>query len=624
VNDSNDKIHIDMSKRKVTRVRTGCWTCRRRGYKCDEGKPACNNCIKRKVPCEGYAIRLKWTEDKLVKKFAESVSLERGFSEGTSQASVGYDSSTSPGKDSSSSGHSPSLPVPGELSFQLADNPAVDTKLVGVNTEPIKSAPILSALHNPAVYSEFASSSVPKPDISHFPSSSSSSSYSNPIPVPQNSRQHVYSTLQLSTSPLHDQTLQHELIVHYLTNVSEDLCPVDTFSVNIYRDVVVPFSAISTKYAICGLASHYLASTDSVYALLATEFKVEAIKALRISLESLTKGISTPDLSESPQGSAFSDGRPSFPQDVFSTSILLATQEALSGNYDEWRSHVKGGAKLLWTVFGNRLDQADLTPEAQSLIDTLCYHDTVSTIMGDKPLLAGELPATRRANPDSTFSSLAAPIYRLVSRISILAATAQEASRAATGLTIGPFSVSEEPWPIELAANRLQLQNQLESQLYGDGEESALPAALATSPASISASNSYYILSNILRNCAMLYFWLRLDRQQLGRQLTPRVNFTVSDTLDLLAHIDPDSGMNSLLAWPLWQLGVCADSEEIQQAIMARLITIQTYSNRGGMKTIIRFLATFWNLMKHPAYSPYTRRELLNLTKQRCSPVVLF
>ncbi|KAI8308764.1 Aspercryptin biosynthesis cluster-specific transcription regulator atnN [Colletotrichum sp. SAR11_59] len=36
------------------KVRTGCITCKRRRVKCDEAKPTCHNCVKRKVPCEGY------------------------------------------------------------------------------------------------------------------------------------------------------------------------------------------------------------------------------------------------------------------------------------------------------------------------------------------------------------------------------------------------------------------------------------------------------------------------------------------------------------------------------------------------------------------------------------------
>ncbi|KAJ9142400.1 hypothetical protein NKR23_g7140 [Pleurostoma richardsiae] len=46
---------------RIRRVRTGCWTCRRRGYRCDETKPSCKECIRLSLDCEGYGIRLRWT-----------------------------------------------------------------------------------------------------------------------------------------------------------------------------------------------------------------------------------------------------------------------------------------------------------------------------------------------------------------------------------------------------------------------------------------------------------------------------------------------------------------------------------------------------------------------------------
>ena len=43
-----------------TRTRTGCWTCREAGYKCDEQKPNCGRCIRLKKECKGYGVKLKW------------------------------------------------------------------------------------------------------------------------------------------------------------------------------------------------------------------------------------------------------------------------------------------------------------------------------------------------------------------------------------------------------------------------------------------------------------------------------------------------------------------------------------------------------------------------------------
>ena len=42
------------------RSKTGCITCRRRKKKCDETKPACLNCQKNAVVCEGYPLKEIW------------------------------------------------------------------------------------------------------------------------------------------------------------------------------------------------------------------------------------------------------------------------------------------------------------------------------------------------------------------------------------------------------------------------------------------------------------------------------------------------------------------------------------------------------------------------------------
>ncbi|KAJ2988737.1 hypothetical protein NUW58_g3825 [Xylaria curta] len=45
---------------KRTKTFTGCWTCRSRKVKCDEGRPRCRVCLSRDLACEGYGARLQW------------------------------------------------------------------------------------------------------------------------------------------------------------------------------------------------------------------------------------------------------------------------------------------------------------------------------------------------------------------------------------------------------------------------------------------------------------------------------------------------------------------------------------------------------------------------------------
>ncbi|CDK24049.1 unnamed protein product [Kuraishia capsulata CBS 1993] len=50
--------------KKGTKRFTGCWTCRRRGVKCDEERPSCKNCKAYGVECEGYMVKLCWGDNK--------------------------------------------------------------------------------------------------------------------------------------------------------------------------------------------------------------------------------------------------------------------------------------------------------------------------------------------------------------------------------------------------------------------------------------------------------------------------------------------------------------------------------------------------------------------------------
>ncbi|KAJ9652713.1 hypothetical protein H2198_008032 [Neophaeococcomyces mojaviensis] len=54
------------------RVRTGCWACRRRRRKCDEGKPVCENCKTKNLPCQ-YGPKYTFVEPKQPLDEAENI-----------------------------------------------------------------------------------------------------------------------------------------------------------------------------------------------------------------------------------------------------------------------------------------------------------------------------------------------------------------------------------------------------------------------------------------------------------------------------------------------------------------------------------------------------------------------
>ncbi|KAK8193467.1 fungal-specific transcription factor domain-containing protein, partial [Phyllosticta capitalensis] len=49
-----------VTKRKQSKSRNGCSTCKAKRLKCDETKPTCQQCARRSVPCGGYKKDFKW------------------------------------------------------------------------------------------------------------------------------------------------------------------------------------------------------------------------------------------------------------------------------------------------------------------------------------------------------------------------------------------------------------------------------------------------------------------------------------------------------------------------------------------------------------------------------------
>lgn len=60
-------------KSGITRVRTGCFTCRKRRKKCDEKRPICENCRKTNIYCEGFPQQVRWGQRPAARSAEKSV-----------------------------------------------------------------------------------------------------------------------------------------------------------------------------------------------------------------------------------------------------------------------------------------------------------------------------------------------------------------------------------------------------------------------------------------------------------------------------------------------------------------------------------------------------------------------
>ncbi|KAF1840185.1 uncharacterized protein K460DRAFT_204457 [Cucurbitaria berberidis CBS 394.84] len=52
----------EYSKQRFSKSRNGCVTCKARRVKCDETKPTCEQCARRRIPCGGYKVDVRWKQ----------------------------------------------------------------------------------------------------------------------------------------------------------------------------------------------------------------------------------------------------------------------------------------------------------------------------------------------------------------------------------------------------------------------------------------------------------------------------------------------------------------------------------------------------------------------------------
>ncbi|KAL0932193.1 fungal Zn binuclear cluster domain containing protein [Colletotrichum truncatum] len=111
------------------RSRTGCLTCRDDGYKCDEGKPSCDRCIRLGKTCKGYGLRVRW---KTTEALANSSKVTKKRSSRARSAALSQQSTSSSSPEPQSTGTvTPTEPYFGHAS--LIRNPSVSPDISPMN-----------------------------------------------------------------------------------------------------------------------------------------------------------------------------------------------------------------------------------------------------------------------------------------------------------------------------------------------------------------------------------------------------------------------------------------------------------------------------------------------------------
>ncbi|RDW57832.1 hypothetical protein BP5796_12633 [Coleophoma crateriformis] len=123
----------------LTPIITGCVTCKARRRKCDENRPSCSQCIRRRVICGGYSKDLRWIE---FEKPEQLNSPARKITGGTNEKRLNKTRLASHLLQPSESGEIPGGHEPGHEPLESRSNHALprisgsEDNLVGAITNP--------------------------------------------------------------------------------------------------------------------------------------------------------------------------------------------------------------------------------------------------------------------------------------------------------------------------------------------------------------------------------------------------------------------------------------------------------------------------------------------------------
>lgn len=352
--------------KRATKTFSGCWTCRERHVKCDEGRPSCARCQKGGFICQGYGIKLVWVdpetnerEQKIRRVVAspalyhdESLFMQVDVQDALEQLEQGETCAVGPFSV---------FPVQGRTGQRVPDSQYLFGELAQAEIELFFDCPSHSVDDG---YDGTEGEIVTSPSIMRC------------SPRARSWSPGMYRHLDLLPRPAE----QRQLIHHWVTFVSWHLVPVDRPD--------NPFRSVFTPMALAGLNSpshasnghialfHSLCATsafsrgrflnDTKTLTLAGKHYHLAILHLRHSLANLTSDELDPQRDS-----------------IIATITMFSVMDMVTGRSSEWRTHFQGGASLLTTVEGkvwNRDKSSSMIYQSYLAVAALCNIDLPPSI----------------------------------------------------------------------------------------------------------------------------------------------------------------------------------------------------------------------------------------------------
>ncbi|EXJ83615.1 hypothetical protein A1O1_07238 [Capronia coronata CBS 617.96] len=375
---------------KHTKTFSGCWTCRDRHVKCDEGRPECARCLKGGFECQGYGIRLVWVDP-------DTQEREQNIRRAIGAPAIYEDDSRFMQVDVPKA-----LDAIERLSAQrvsLASGPfsvfalnlsaaanktcLEDQRWNSLNDVAMVSSPsVLSGEGYSDDDEEDVLETVISPVLLEASTPAHTSELSNTLYPSRHSLDARHPSILRHLDLLPRPAEQRELIHHWTSFVSWHLVPVDRAD--------NPFRSVFTPMALSGLTSPSKQSNGQIalfHALCATSAFSRG-QLLNDNGPAFTLAMKHYNLAIMHLRHSLANVKDSRQLDVqrgaiLATITMFSAMDMITGRSSEWRTHLQGGASWLGTIEGNVWDRdksSSMVYQAYLSIAALCNINLPATV----------------------------------------------------------------------------------------------------------------------------------------------------------------------------------------------------------------------------------------------------
>lgn len=568
---SETAANTNTRKRTITRVRTGCITCRHRRKKCDERKTTCLNCEKANIVCEGYTRRQTWQSLAARKKASDATAniAQGDVSAGSSPSGLQYALDLVPPgtwstQSQTSQAYAPFTPAENiwDLEQDIEDGDVPDgTDLSLLYQRSGELVPwdglsnrVRATNDQASVFDNYQSNTQPAFENSGQYFSGQVISWMSYIP------RELPFPVKGITTPIHQQLFSH------FTNTMADILSTFADGCNPFNAVVIPLALEDTTVmnTLLSLAGSHLLKAQNI-----PNPDPIIMEQRRLHLTAIqTQSARIDRMRQPPLSSALSRAMQNH-EAALASSLLLCLYDICEGTgTDSWRVHLEMASEVIAMA-----SEASNEPTANGqvlkteinpfLLEFFLYHNclaavTVPTAFRSKPHFHSldRLPVQNM----SSLVGVQDGLMDFIERISLLRSEAEQTNLNPDG---------------NIVSKAVAIWRDLYDWKPNPGW-----------------SEARQLITTFYREALSIWLFSILHPNDKD---DPSIQKTVRSMSIRLGGIKPEDGVMACLLFPLFVVATSAITQQDRDSISAHFMRLKSWSSLGNVDLTYQIVRKMWN-----------------------------